>query len=53
VKHDGQWQSISLRIPDAKPIFALRLDVCSAPGEARIEDLQLKDVTGKVVKSWP
>jgi len=53
VKHDGQWQSISLRIPDTRPIFALRLDVCSAPGEARIEDLQLKDVTGKVVKSWP
>lgn len=53
VKHDGQWQSISLRIPDAKPIFALRLDVCSAPGEARIEDLQLKDAAGKVVKSWP
>lgn len=53
VKHDGQWQSISLRIPEAKSIFALRLDVCSAPGEARIENLQLKDASGKVLKSWP
>lgn len=53
VTHDGQWRDISLAIPNKGRLFALRLDVCDGPGEARIEGLTLKDAKGAVVKSWP
>ncbi|MDO8543376.1 MAG: arylsulfatase [Opitutaceae bacterium] len=53
VKHDGEWHPVSLRIGETKPLFALRLDPCAGPGQVRIAGLQLKDVTGKTVRSWP
>ena len=53
VIHDGQWQAVALKIPEAKPLYALRFDPCSGPGEVRIKSLQLKDLSGKVLRSWP
>lgn len=53
VPHDGQWHSIVLSIPETKPLFALRLDPCSGRGEARIDNLTLKDARGVALKSWP
>lgn len=53
VKHDGQWQSVSVKIPETKAIHGLRFDPCSGAGEVRIEGLQLKDAAGKIIKSWP
>lgn len=53
VKHDGDWQSIALKISETKPLVALRLDPCAGVGQVRIEGLQLKDAAGRVVRSWP
>jgi len=53
MKNDGQWQNVSIKIPETKIIHGLRLDPCSGAGEVRIEGLQLKDAAGKVLKSWP
>jgi arylsulfatase A-like enzyme len=53
VKHDGHWQTVSLRIPETKSLYALRLDPCAGTGSVRIEGLRLRDARGEVVKSWP
>jgi len=53
VTHDSQWHDIALTIPEEGRLFLLRLDVCSAAGEARIDGLQLKGASGKVLKRWP
>jgi len=53
VNHDGQWQTVTLKIPETQPIHALRLDPCAGPGEVRIDDLRLKDAGGKTLMSWP
>lgn len=53
VDHDGQWQDIELKIPESKPLYALRLDPCAGPGEVRIETLTVKNATGKVLYAWP
>lgn len=53
VTHDGKWHGVTLSIASEAPPFALRLDPSSAPGEAKIEGLQLLDAVGKVVASWP
>jgi arylsulfatase len=53
VKHDGQWQTVGLKIPETKSLYGLRLDPCAGQGEVRIEGLQLKDTAGKTIKSWP
>lgn len=53
VKHDGEWQEISLPISETKPLFALRLDPCAGDGQVRIAGLVLRDRDGKTVRSWP
>jgi hypothetical protein len=53
VTHDGQWQEVTLTIAEAKTLFGMRLDPCAGEGEVRIESLQLKDVKGTVLKTWP
>lgn len=53
VRHDGEWQTLSLRIPETKPLYALRLDPCAGTGSVRIEGLRLRDVRGEVVQRWP
>ncbi len=53
VKHDGQWQEVTLTIAETKTLHGMRLDPCSGEGEVRIEALQLKDAKGTVLKSWP
>ncbi len=53
VKHDGEWQAVSLPIAEPKALYALRLDPCAGPGQVRIDILRLKDANGKVVRSWP
>jgi arylsulfatase A-like enzyme len=53
VKHDGQWQSFTLKVPETRRLYGLRLDPCSGPGEVRIDLLRLKDATGSTLKSWP
>ena len=53
VKHDGQWQPVILKIPETRPLHALRLDPCSAPGDVVIENLQLREGSEKVLQSWP
>lgn len=53
VNHDGQWQTITLQIPETKRLHALRLDPCGGPGEATIEGLTLRDASGNPLKTWP
>lgn len=53
VEHDGQWQTMTLTIPETRRLYALRFDPCAGAGEVRIEGLQLKDAAGNPVKSWP
>ena len=48
VAHD-----VSLTIAEPKSLAAMRLDPCAGKGEVRIESLQLKDVKGTVLQSWP
>lgn len=53
VKHDGNWQALTLKILETKGLHGLRLDPCSGPGKVCIKGLLLKDTTGKTLKSWP
>lgn len=53
VRHDGTWQDIVLSIATEEPPYGLRLDPCSAPGEAKIESLRILDAAGETVASWP
>jgi arylsulfatase len=53
VRHDGEWQTVKLAIPETKRLFALRLDPCAGPGEVRLEQVRLKDAQGRVVQAWP
>ena len=53
VKHDGEWQTVSLKLDETKPLHALRLDPCGAPGQVTLAGLQLRDAAGRVVRSWP
>jgi arylsulfatase A-like enzyme len=53
VSHDGTWQDLELKIPENKPLHALRLDPCAGPGEVRIETLALKNAAGTVLYAWP
>jgi arylsulfatase A-like enzyme len=53
VKHDGKWQTVTLNIPETRRLFGLRFDPCAGSGEVRVEGLQLKDATGKIIKAWP
>ncbi|MFA6173900.1 MAG: arylsulfatase [Kiritimatiellales bacterium] len=50
VKHDGAWQTVTLQIPETKVLYSLRLDPCAGPGKVCLENLQIKDSTGKTVK---
>ncbi|MCF7818958.1 MAG: arylsulfatase [Kiritimatiellales bacterium] len=53
VKHDGEWQTVVLNIPEIQSLYSLRLDPCGGPGEVRIDGLKLKDAAGEILKSWP
>jgi hypothetical protein len=53
VTHDGQFHAVSLRIPETKPLHAIRLDPCAGAGEVRLEGLMLKDVDGNLLQQWP
>jgi arylsulfatase len=53
VKHDGEWQTMILKIPETKSIHGLRLDPCAGPGNVTIAGLLLKNATGETLKSWP
>ena len=50
VRHDGKWQTVTLQIPEPKPLYCLRLDPCAGPGKVCIEGLQIKDASGKTAK---
>jgi hypothetical protein len=43
--------ALSLETTDS--IQALRLDVCSEPGDSTIDDLRLIDSEGKLLIRWP
>ncbi len=53
VQHDGMWHDLVVTIPESKPIHDLRLDPCAGVGTVRLESIQLKDASGKVVRQWP
>ncbi len=53
VTHDGNWHDVTLRLETPKPLLALRLDPCSAPGTVTVAGLQLRAVDGDVLISWP
>ena len=40
-------------LDEPKILHALRLDPCAGKGIVRLDSLQLKDVTGKILKQWP
>ena len=52
VAHDGQWHEYTLPLETAKPICELRFDPCSAPGEVRVDGLQLTTGEGKVIRLY-
>jgi arylsulfatase A-like enzyme len=50
--HEGkEWKNYTLKLP-TDSLKYLRFDPSSAPGLARIAQVVLKDVEGKVVKAW-
>ena len=51
-KHDEQWQTIDIPFQSQAPLFALRLDPCTAPGTVYIDWIRLVDDRGRVVKTW-
>ncbi len=53
VTHDGAWQTVTLKIPETKRLYAIRLDPCGGAGEVVIEALTLKDASGKTLQEWP
>ena len=53
VRHDDDWQQITLKIDTEGKLYALRLDPCSAPGTVRIKDLKLLDAAGQTLHAWP
>lgn len=53
VTHDGEWQEISLRLDTTEKLYGLRLDPCAGPGRVRMSHLELRDATGKVLRTWP
>ncbi len=53
VVHDGKWQEIHLDLATDQAIKALRLDVASGSGVARIGDLTLRNAAGEALLSWP
>ncbi|MCX7008117.1 MAG: arylsulfatase, partial [Kiritimatiellaeota bacterium] len=53
VRHDGEWQQITLKIDTEEKLYALRLDPCSAPGAVRIKELKLLDAAGQTLHTWP
>jgi len=53
VTHDSKWHTITLDIPTAKTLHALRLDPCSTAGTVRIKALTLQTATGKTLRTWP
>jgi arylsulfatase len=53
VKHDGEWQEVSVKIPERKRLYALRLDPCSGPGDVTLEGVRLMDAAGKEIAAWP
>jgi len=52
VRHDGQWQSITLKLDTFKQIYSLRIDPCSQQGKVIIDDLRLKNIQGETLISW-
>lgn len=52
-KHDNEWHSYSLMIPEENALIALRIDPSNGPGMMEIETIFLKDKNGKLLKSWP
>lgn len=53
VIHDGQWHEMSLDLSGSRQIHAFRLDPCAGPGDVRIENLQLENRAGEVLRKWP
>ena len=50
VKHDGEWQMVTLKIAETRALYSLRLDPCAGSGKACLEGLQIKDASGKITK---
>lgn len=53
VRHDGEWQSQSLKIETAERLHGLRLDPCAGTGTVRLRGLRLLDAEGRPLLSWP
>jgi len=49
--HDGQPHDYEVKIP-VTSLSGLRLDPATAPGKIVISQLELRDASGKVLKSW-
>ncbi len=49
--HDGEFHDYAIRLP-IEDLTALRLDPGNAKGELTVANLELRDVTGQVVKTW-
>jgi sugar lactone lactonase YvrE/enterochelin esterase-like enzyme len=52
VQHDGEWHNYSVKLPVETSIGVLRFDPGTAPGEARLEFLRLRDKNDKPVREW-
>ena len=52
-KHNNQWQTYVIKLPEKERLTGLRFDPGTAPGEFRIEAIRLKNGQGKRLKSWP
>ncbi len=52
-KHDGEWQSLSIKLPVTEALTALRIDPSTAVGVIEFESIVLKGSNGQPVRSWP
>jgi arylsulfatase A-like enzyme len=53
VTHDGQWRDLTVNLDEPKNLHALRLDPCAGKGVVHLDSLQLKDASGRTIKTWP
>lgn len=52
ITHDDQFHRYRVQIPEGYPVDAVRIDPAQTKGLVRIEEVRVRDSSGKVIKAW-
>jgi hypothetical protein len=52
-RHDGEQQTLQVKLSVDASLTALRIDPSTAPGEIELQLVRLKNKDGKVLAEWP